>query len=152
MTSTSQFLTLNPQFPTALNLSVTQPLFRNLAIDATRHQITVAQKNATLSNDQFRAQLMDIVAAAEQAYWQLVFAAQSLAVQTEGLQLAQQQAASNARRAQAGVLAPIDAIEAMTQVASRSRTCTRHSRRSRPPRPVEDADAADRDDRCGASD
>jgi HAE1 family hydrophobic/amphiphilic exporter-1 len=35
----------------------------------------------------------------------------------EGLRLAQEQAASNARRANAGTLAPVDATEALTQVA-----------------------------------
>ena len=39
-------------------------------------------------------------------------------MQIEGLRLAQEQAASNARRANAGTLAPIDATDALTQVAS----------------------------------
>jgi HAE1 family hydrophobic/amphiphilic exporter-1 len=118
LTSNSQFQSLNPQFPTALNLSVTQPLLRNFAIDQPRYQIMVAQTRATLSTEQFRQQVIDIVASAEQAYWQLVFATQSLNVQLDGLRLAQQQAASNARRANAGTLAPVDATEALTQVAT----------------------------------
>ena len=116
--STNQFLSLNPQYPTALALSVTQPLLRNLAVDTTRHAVTVAQKTATLSAAQFREQLLSIVSSAEQAYWQLVFAARNLEIQQQGLQLAQDQASSNARRANAGTLAPVDAVEAMSEVAT----------------------------------
>ncbi|HEY1307660.1 MAG TPA: efflux RND transporter permease subunit [Vicinamibacterales bacterium] len=118
ITSNNQLASLNPQFPTALRLSITQPLFKNLAIDAPRHQIVVAQQTATLTTEQFRRQVLEGVAAAEQAFWQLVFARQNLDVQMEGLRLAQAQAASNARRANAGTLAPIDATEALTQVAT----------------------------------
>jgi outer membrane protein TolC len=120
--STSQFLSLNPQFPTALTLSVTQPLLRNLRFDAKRHQIAVAQKTATLSTEQFRQQVIGVVVAAEEAYWELVFAARNLAVRLEGLRLAQEQAASSARRANAGSLAPIEATEALTQVAMAQRS------------------------------
>jgi len=118
ISSNNQLASLNPQFPTALHLSITQPLFKNLAIDAPRHQIVVAQQTATLTTEQFRRQVLESVAAAEQAFWQLVFARQNLDVQMEGLSLAQAQAASNARRANAGTLAPIDATEALTQVAT----------------------------------
>jgi HAE1 family hydrophobic/amphiphilic exporter-1 len=117
-TSDSQFLSLNPQFATSLNLSFTQPLLRNLSIDQSRYQLAVAQKRTTLSAAQFREQLIELVASAEQAYWQLVFATQNLKVQMEGLRLSQAQAASNARRANAGTLAPVDATEALTQVAT----------------------------------
>jgi HAE1 family hydrophobic/amphiphilic exporter-1 len=117
-TSTNELATLNPQYPTSLNLSVTQPLLRNLATDPARHEIIVAQKSATESAEQFRQQVIGIVAQAEQAYWQLVFARSNLDVQVEGLRLAQEQAASNARQANAGTLAPIDATDALTQVAT----------------------------------
>ena len=38
------FVTLNPQFPTALNFQYTQPLWRNLRYDQNRHAIDVAQE------------------------------------------------------------------------------------------------------------
>src|SRR5262249_47395086 len=85
--STNQFLSLNPQFRTGLGLSLTQPLLKNLSIDPTRHQIAVATKNETLSAEQFRQQAITIVSEAEQAYWQLAFAARNLRVQIQGLRL-----------------------------------------------------------------
>ena len=42
-TSDSTFLTLNPQFPTSLNLNLTQPLWRGLFYDDNRHRLQVAQ-------------------------------------------------------------------------------------------------------------
>jgi len=116
--SNSQFLSLNPQFPSALTMGFTQPLFKNLAIDQRRQQIEVAKKNQSLSTEQFRQQLIATVAQAEQAYWQLRFARENLDVQFQGLQLAQEQARSNQRRANSGTLAPIEVTEAQTQVAT----------------------------------
>lgn len=117
-TSDNQFTTLNPQFPTALSLRITQPLFRGRRYDETRRQIDVAKKNASLSDEQFRQRVMDITAQTELAYWDLVFAHQNLGVQLEGLGLARQQVDSNQRLATQGVAAPIDVVEAQTQVAT----------------------------------
>ncbi len=117
-TSDNQFTTLNPQFPTSLALTFTQPLFRGLRYDDTRRQIDVGRKNADLSDEQFRQRVMDITAQTEQAYWELVFAQQNLTVQAEGLGLARQQVEGNQRLADQGVAAPIDVVEARTQVAT----------------------------------
>ena len=44
----NQFTTLNPQFPTTLSFSVTQPLWRGLRYDDSRRQLDIAKKNAAL--------------------------------------------------------------------------------------------------------
>ena len=54
----------------------------------------------------------------ELAYWDLVFAEQNLQVQLEGVALARDQVASNQRLVSRGVAAPIDVLEAQTQVAT----------------------------------
>jgi HAE1 family hydrophobic/amphiphilic exporter-1 len=118
VTSNSQFLSLNPQFPTALSFGFTQPLLRNFSIDVAREQIEVATKNQNLSAEQLRQQLIVTLSQAEQAYWQLRFAKDNLDVRVQGLQLAREQAGSNERRANAGTLAPVDVVEAQTQVAT----------------------------------
>ena len=111
------FTTLNPQFPTALVLSITQPLLRGRRIDSARRQIEITKKNEELSEAQFQQRVMDVTLQAEQAYWDLVFARQNLQVQRDGLALASQQVDSNIRLVDQGVGAPIDVIEARTQLA-----------------------------------
>jgi outer membrane protein TolC len=111
------FTTLNPQFPTALVLSITQPLLRGRRIDSARRQIEITRKNEELSEAQFQQRVMDVTLQAEQAYWDLVFARQNLQVQRDGLALASQQVDSNIRLVDQGVGAPIDVVEARTQLA-----------------------------------
>jgi len=117
-TTDNLFTTLNPQFPTALAGSITQPLFRGRAVDDVRRRVELAKKNQNLSDQQFRQRVMDVTLQTEQAYADLVLADQNLQVQMQGLDLARQQTESNRRRVEQGVGAPIDVVEAETQVAS----------------------------------
>jgi outer membrane protein TolC len=116
--SDSTFLTLNPQYPTSVNLDLTQPLWRGLFYDDNRHRIQVARSNVQLSNAQLRQEVIAIVTQAIQSYWELDFAYRSLEVQIEAVRLAEQQDASNRRQVAQGLLAPIDVVATQTQVAT----------------------------------
>ena len=112
------FTTVNPQFPTALTFQYTQPLWRGLRYDLNRRTIDVAKKNQSLSAEQFRQRVMAIVQQTEQAYWELVYAWNNLAVQVQAVDIARQQDESNRRQEAQGVLAPIDVVAAQTQLAN----------------------------------
>jgi hydrophobic/amphiphilic exporter-1 (mainly G- bacteria), HAE1 family len=114
----SQFLTLNPQYPTSVNLNFTQPLFRSLRYDDARHRLDVAVRNRQISNEQLRGHLIDSVNRAIAGYWELDYARRNLDVQTEAVHLAERQYESNRRQAEQGILAPIDVVAAQTQVAT----------------------------------
>ncbi len=116
--SNNTFLSLNPQYETSLNFSYTQPLWRNLLYDSNRHQIDVAKKNRSLTDEQFRARVMTIVQQAEQAYWELAYAYNNLQVQLDAVRIGVQQDESNRRQQQQGLLAPIDVVAAQTQLAN----------------------------------
>jgi outer membrane protein TolC len=118
VTSDNSFLTLNPQFPSSFNASIIQPLWRGLRIDDNRRRISVARKNQSLSDEQFRQRVIDVTAQTEKAYWDLVFAVRNLAVVSEGAGLARQQVESNRRMATQGILAAIDVVEAETQLST----------------------------------
>jgi HAE1 family hydrophobic/amphiphilic exporter-1 len=122
LTSDNQFITLNPQFPNLVSLSVTQPLFRGMRVDEARRQLDVSKQNATLSDSQFRQRVMDVALQTELAYWDLFFAEQNLQIQVQGLDLAREQVASNQRLVDQGLAAPIDVLEAQTQVANLRRS------------------------------
>jgi outer membrane protein TolC len=112
------FVTLNPQYPTALTFQYTQPLWRNLFYDQNRHTIDVAKKNRDLSDQQFRQTVMQVVQQTEQAYWELVYAYNNLQVQLEAVEIGRQQDESNRRQQEQGLLAPIDVVAAQTQLAA----------------------------------
>jgi outer membrane protein TolC len=114
----SSFNTLNPQFPTALTLNVTQPLWRGLRFDENRHRLLVARKNQQVSTQALRQRVIEVVTMAVQAYWELDYAFQNLSVQVEGMKLAERQFESNKRQAEQGLLAPVDVVAAQTQVST----------------------------------
>ncbi len=117
-TTNNEFVILNPQYRTALMFNVTQPLLRGFRFDQYRLNIQVARRNTNLSEEQFRQTVMDLTNSAAQAYWELEFARAFAQVQAEGVQLAEQQLASNERLVKQGLLAEVGIIEAQTQLAT----------------------------------
>ena len=109
---------LNPQYPSSLAVTYTQPLFRNFRFDNNRRQIEIAKKNLSLSDAQFRQQAIEVIAQVEQAYWNLVFALRNLQVQIDAVKQARTQLESNRRLVEKGVLAPIDIVAATSQIAT----------------------------------
>jgi HAE1 family hydrophobic/amphiphilic exporter-1 len=116
--SGNQFARLNPQFPAAFGASYIQPLVRGRRIDAERREILLARRAADLTDSQLAQVVMDQLTLVEEAYWNLVFAARNLEVQTQALAQAQAQVTSNERQSQGGTLAPIDVVEAQTQASN----------------------------------
>ncbi|HUR98589.1 MAG TPA: TolC family protein [Pyrinomonadaceae bacterium] len=109
---------LNPQFPSALTLTYTQPLLRNLRFDNNRRLIEIARKNLGLTDAQFRQQAIEVIAQVESSYWDLVFALRFLSVQIDAVKQARTQLESNQRLVEKGVLAPIDIVAATTQITT----------------------------------
>lgn len=118
LTNTSIVNTLNPQFSTNLNFQFTQPLLRNRRIDQNRRQIEISRRNLSLSDAQFRQRTIDVITNVQRAYWDLTFALKNLQVQRDSVRDAKNQLASNRRRAEVGLLAPIDVVAVETQVAN----------------------------------
>ena len=114
----STFNTLNPQFPSAATLNLTQPLWRGLHFDQNRYRIQVARSNIELTDQQLRQRVIEVVTQAIEAYWELDFAYRNLSVQIEAVRLAEQQDQSNRRQVEQGILAPVDVIQTQTQVAT----------------------------------
>lgn len=118
LTTSNQNATLNPQYPTSLVLSYTQPLWRGLRFDNNRRQIAIAKKNLSLTDAQFRQRAIDVIAQVQQAYWDLTFSLRNLQVQIDAVKQARQQLESNQRLVAKGALAPIEIIAATTQVTT----------------------------------
>ncbi|HET9131073.1 MAG TPA: TolC family protein, partial [Terriglobia bacterium] len=117
-TSDNAFTTLNPQFPSSLSITVTQPLGRNFKFDPARQGLAVSRKNETLTFEQLRQLLSDSVTQTVEAYADLVYANEFLKVEVDAVGLARNQVNSNQRMVDQGVSAPVDVIEARTQLAT----------------------------------
>jgi outer membrane protein TolC len=118
LTTSNTNATLNPQFPTALTLSYTQPLLQGRRFDLNRRNIEIAKRNLSLSDAQFRQRAIEVIAQVEQSYWNLVFALRNLQVQIDAVRQARTQLESNQRLVEKGVLAPIDIVAATTQITT----------------------------------
>jgi outer membrane protein len=116
--TTNQNAQLNPQFPSSLIATYTQPLWRGLRFDNNRRQIEIAKKNLSLTDAQFRQRAIDVISQVQQAYWDLVFSLRNLQVQIDAVKQARVQVESNQRLVAQGVLAPIDIVAASTQVTT----------------------------------
>lgn len=116
------FITFNPQYNTLLNAQLVQPLLRGRATDNTRTQLLVTQINRELSDVQIRTTVTDTLANVRNAYWDLVFAQEVVAVAERSLQLAENLVADNKIRVEVGTLAPIDVVQAEAEAASRRQT------------------------------
>ena len=118
LVTNNQNATLNPQFPSALTLTYTQPLWRGRHFDNNRRNIEIAKKNLSLSDAQFRQKAVEIIAQVEQGYWDLAFGLRNLQVQIDAVKQARMQLESNQRLVAKGALAPIEIVAANTQVTT----------------------------------
>jgi outer membrane protein len=118
LNTNNQFTGLNPQYPTTLTFSYTQPLMRGLKFDNSRRQIEIARKNLSLTDAQFRQRAIDTITNVQRAYWDLVFALRSLQVQRDAVTVARKQLEHNKRLVEQGQLAPIDVVAAEAQIST----------------------------------
>ncbi|MBV9924007.1 MAG: TolC family protein [Acidobacteria bacterium] len=117
VTTNNLFAALNPQYPTSLTFSYTQPIFKGRDFDQNRRQIEIAKKNLSLTDVQFRQRATDVIIAAQRAYWDLVYALRNLQIQREAVRDARQQLEHNRRLVAEGMLAPIDVVAAEAQIS-----------------------------------
>ncbi|HEV7892132.1 MAG TPA: TolC family protein, partial [Pyrinomonadaceae bacterium] len=117
VTTNNLFAALNPQYPTSLNFSYTQPLLRGRSFDQSRRQIEIAKKNLSLTDAQFRQRAIETITGVQRAYWDLVYTLRNLQIQREAVRDARSQLEHNRRMVAEGMLAPIDVVAAEAQVS-----------------------------------
>lgn len=117
--STESFLTINPRYGSTLTFELSQPLLRGFGPTATRRQILVAQNNRDISQAVFRGTLMDTVTQVEGAYWNLVYSIENLRARRESLKYAQDLLHKNQKELEAGLIPPLDILNAKAEVAGR---------------------------------
>jgi outer membrane protein TolC len=117
--SDSVFVLFNPNFGSTLTLNVTQPLLKNFASDLNREQLSVAKRNKEISDFQFEQTVITTVAAVKGLYYDYLTALDTLDAARKNLALAQQLVNENKIKVKVGTLAPLDVIQAESEVASR---------------------------------
>jgi outer membrane protein TolC len=107
----------NPNLGSTLNLSATQPLWRNLFINPVKNQIEQAVISRQIADINLRQRVVGTERSVRQAYWNLVGAIERLNVARQNLELSETQLKNNKVRVEVGTMAPIDIIAAEAEVA-----------------------------------
>ncbi|MFI5184263.1 MAG: TolC family protein [Vicinamibacteria bacterium] len=118
-TTNSVFTTYNPSFFSSLNLNITQPLFKNLKTDSARAQLIISKNNRAISDTDFRQTVINTVANVKELYYDVIFNMDNLQAARKSLTLAQKLLNENQIKVKVGTLAPLDVVEAESEVASR---------------------------------
>jgi outer membrane protein len=117
-TTTSLNTLFNPTYQPNWSGTYVQPLFRNFRIDSTRRSLQVTKINRDISDVQLRATITNTVSNVRNAYWDYVFAVQSVDVAQQSVTLASQLVKDNQTRVEVGTMAPIDVVQAQSQAAT----------------------------------
>jgi outer membrane protein len=116
---TSNNSNLLTSYSPGMSFQFNQPLFRNFGIDQGRRNIKIAKKQLALNDAQYRARVIQIVLAVEQAYWDLALAIENERVRRESVGLAETFLNNTKRQVEVGTLAQIEVVSAATQLEQR---------------------------------
>jgi outer membrane protein TolC len=116
-TSNSFYNTFDPTYRSGLTAQFTQPLLRNRVVDSARQQLIVSKRNREVSDQELRGTIVQTIRNVKAAYWNLKAAIANLEVQRQSLELARQTLRDNRTRVEVGTMAPIDIVEAESEVA-----------------------------------
>jgi outer membrane protein TolC len=116
-TSTNLFVNFNPLLTTNLAFDITQPLLRNYKIDSLRQALETSRKDREAADVQLQSTIALTTRNVKNAYWDLSYQIENLKAQQQSLDLAKRLLADNEKRVQIGTMAPIDIVEAQSEVA-----------------------------------
>ncbi|MFL2931394.1 MAG: TolC family protein [bacterium] len=107
----------DPNFSTALTVSITQPLLRNYGVDLNSADIRIATENLRQSRNEYKNKITKIVTDVELSYWDLILALKNLKLKEKSLELAKDLLRRNKIQVEIGTLTKIEILDAKTSVA-----------------------------------
>lgn len=110
---------LSPEYRTALTLKAAQPLLKNFGRKVTEAPLTIARVGAAEKTEDWKAKVMDIVAAARIGFLAFHDATREVEVRRSALELAQRLLVQTNARIDAGAMAPMDRLPSEAAVAAR---------------------------------
>lgn len=120
MTDTTRaYTTVNPSYYSELRFSLTQRLLKGFGPAVNRYETTKAESQIDQSLGSLKSAVLTTVYSVEEAYWNLVYARESLRVIEGSLLQARDTLARNREAARIGSKSAVDVLSAETEVASR---------------------------------
>lgn len=109
----------NDRFNSFLGLNITQPLLRGFGTDVNLAQLRIARADRAISEWTLRERIINVVTDTINTYCELFFAGGNLGVEERSRSLAAQLLEDNLKRAEIGVMSPLDVVQARADLAAR---------------------------------
>jgi outer membrane protein TolC len=117
--STSPFTNFNPSLGSRLQINFSQPLLKDLTIDAARQQLITSRRNRDIADTRLTESTVQTTSDVKKAYWALVAANAAVTVAEQSRALADELARNNRARVDVGQMPPLDLVAAQAEVAQR---------------------------------
>ena len=117
-TTNSGFSTFNPALNSNLSLRFSQPLLKNRGTYVNRLGLMMARSRLRVSEYNLRNNLLGMVNTAENAYWDVISARESLKVAQFGQKVAEEFLALSQKQLDLGALSPLDIYNPQQQLAN----------------------------------
>lgn len=109
----------NDRYNSFLGINITQPLLKNFGTDVNLAQLRIARADRAISEWTLRERIIQVVTDTVNTYCELFVTRENLAVEERSRELAAQLLADNLKRAEIGVMSPLDVMQARADLASR---------------------------------
>ena len=116
-TSTNLFNNFDPLLSSGVAFNITQPLLQNFKTDNLRTTLEATRKDREAADIQLQSTIVSTTRNVKNAYWDLAYNIDNLKAQQQSLDLSKRLLADNEKRVQIGTMAPIDIVEAQSEVA-----------------------------------
>ncbi|MGH9356563.1 MAG: TolC family protein [Terriglobia bacterium] len=114
----SSAVVFNPETVAALSIGINQHLLNGFGYRANKKFIRIADNDIGISKDYFKEQVITAIAQIETDYWNLVEDKQNVLVAQEAVTYYNKLVSDNQKQVQIGTLAPLDVIQAQSQLAT----------------------------------
>jgi len=118
--SDSSVESLNPELFTSLSFGIGQELLKNFGVSVNKAQLFVARKNLEISGVQLEKVVSDVLFYTEKYYWNLVASIQSVKLEKNALELAEDLERRNTVEVEVGTLPSVAITQAKSEVAFRN--------------------------------
>ncbi len=119
--STQLSLLFDPAYTPGFTATVSQQMLNGFGYKVNRALIEVAQNEQGIERQSFRQAVIAAVAGAQNAYWDLISARESVRSAEQAVNASQQLFNNNRKAFEAGVMANLDVLNAQSQLAASQR-------------------------------
>jgi len=118
LSTNNSFSTFNPALNSSLSLRFSQPLLRNRGTYVNKLNLMSARSRLRVSEYNLRSNLLNMISTAENAYWDVISARESLKVALGGQNVAEEFLKISQKQLELGALSPLDIYNPEQQLAN----------------------------------